>query len=57
MLGFFEEDEDDKKLLGDVVKHYQPSMRLTENGCGGWCLSMSTKEGRRTAKNKSGKED
>lgn len=44
MLGFFKEDEDDKKLMEDVVKHYQPSMRLTENGCGGWCIAMSKED-------------
>ena len=56
MFGWFKENEEDKKLLENVVKHYQPSMRLITNGCGGWCLTMSPEEGRRTARIK-GEDD
>ncbi len=56
MFGWFKEDEEDKKLLESVVKHYQPSMRVVSNGAGDWMLTMSAKEGRRTARIK-GKDD
>ncbi len=56
MFGFFEESEDDKKLREDVVRYYQPSMKVISSGLGSWCLTMSAKEGRRTAKTK-GKDD
>lgn len=52
MFGWFEESEEDKKLLEDVVKYFQPSMRVVRGG-GGWCLVMSPEEGRRTARIKS----
>lgn len=52
MFEWFKESEDDRKILEDVVKYYQPSMRLISNGCGGWSLTMSVEDGRRTAKNK-----
>lgn len=47
---FFREDEVDKKLLEDVVKYYQPSMRVVSSGVGSWMLTMDPKEGRRTAR-------
>jgi len=40
-----EEAEQDRKLLDDVVKYYQPSMRVV-----GRMLTMSASEGRRTAR-------
>ncbi len=52
MLGWFEENEDDKRLLEDVVKYYQPSMKIVSNGAGSWCLVMDPAEGRRTARTK-----
>lgn len=48
MFGWFRKDSDNR-LLKDVVKHYQPSMRVVSNGCG-WCLKMDPEDGRRTAK-------
>ncbi len=56
MFGWFKEDEDDKKLLEDVVKYYQPSMRAVTSGAGSWMLTMSVEDGRRTARIK-GEDD
>lgn len=52
MFGWFKECEEDKKLREEVVKYFQPSMRVVSGG-GGWCLVMNPEEGRRTARNKS----
>lgn len=52
MFEWFRESEDERKLREDIVKYYQPSMRVISNGCGGWCLVMSVEDGRRTARNK-----
>ncbi len=59
MFGWCKEKEEDKKLLEDVVKYYKPSMRVITNGCGGWMLTMSPEEGRRTAriKGENGEDD
>ena len=41
------EAEQDRKLLEDVIKYYQPSMRVV-----GRMLTMDASEGRRTARTK-----
>lgn len=57
MFDWLKESEEDRKLREDVVKYYQPSMRVISSGCGGWCLTMDAEEGRRTARIKGEDDD